>query len=284
VFIKYSSFDFARGTGGSPYNPRKVQRFSRMEWYNVDDLFARGHYRWKGKSAAQSDSTPPAARPGSTSTSSSTSSSPAPPARAPAPYPPVTPQRRRTAQPFTIEIPPPRTPSSRMPPRPAAAAASTSSSSPALPRAARYPPPLARPPPPDHYATDALHDTDNHPYIALHELARCHTVRGGAYGLTGNAYLVDHATHLAHELRLVDNDAQAHEEREELWCTAHGLLASAREWEAEVQKRVRGEGGAATLAPEWRSTGSELLERLSKPDDDEEGEWVWANPQVGWEI
>ncbi|GAA5840733.1 hypothetical protein JCM9279_001200 [Rhodotorula babjevae] len=247
----------------SSYNPRKVQRFSRpAQWHDVDALYATGHYRWK-----------PASPP--------TQPSPAPVTPKPAPYPPVTPQRRRPT--FTIEIPPPRTPSSRMPRRPVAAAAASrlwSSSSPAPPRAERYPPPAPPSPPPAHYAEDAMSDSEAYPSIALHELARRSIMRGGAYGLTGNAYLVDRATFLATYLRRSGPDADelTPEAREELWDEARALLESAAEWDAEVLRRVRGEGGAAALAPEWRSDGDEQLRRLARPGDGEEGEWVWVSP------
>ncbi|GAA5911455.1 hypothetical protein JCM8208_005064 [Rhodotorula glutinis] len=273
-FNTFSAFDSAWAEG-SPYNPRKVQHYARTgQWYNVDDLYERGHFRWKYASTA---------------TEPAPAAPPAPATPKPAPYPPVTPQRRRPARPaFTIEIPAPRTPSSRMPRRPAAAvvASSSWSSSPAPPRDDRYLPPAPGTPPPAYYAADAFFDNDEYPIAKLHQLARSNMVRGGAYGLIGNAYLVDHATWLAHELRLGDgdNDELSPEAREELWDDARNLLDNADEWADEVRRRVRGDGGAATLAPEWRSTGDEQLGRLLGPDDGEEGEWVWVSPTTHQEI
>ncbi|GAA5944117.1 hypothetical protein JCM3775_003907 [Rhodotorula graminis] len=262
-----------------PYNPRKVQRYSRtaLAWYNVDDLYAHGCLRWKYASSPTEPAPAPAPAP-----------PPAPSTPKAAPYPPVTPQRRRPVPAaFTIEIPPPRTPSSRMPRSRAAAAVASSSwsSSPAPSRDnARYPPPDPPLPAPDHYADAALFDGPDTPYVALHKLAQTNIMRGGTYGLTGNAYLVDCATVLANELRRTGDMEQTAEERDELWAKALELLESADEWDAEVQRRVRGDGGAATLAPEWRSDGNERLRRVPGPDDGEEGEWVWSCPISGREI
>lgn len=92
----------------------------------------------------------------------------------------------------------------------------------------------------------------------LGHLADDKIVRGGAYGLTGNAYLVIQAGEL-HE-RLTDSAAAPPMEYDaDDVDAARALLADAVAWREEVSRRVRGMQEGRKLAKEWRSIGDEEL-------------------------
>lgn len=92
----------------------------------------------------------------------------------------------------------------------------------------------------------------------LGHLADDKIVRGGAYGLTGNAYLVIQAGEL-HE-RLTDSAAAPPMEYDaDDVDAARAILADAVAWREEVSRRVKGVQEGRRLAKEWRSLGDEDL-------------------------
>lgn len=111
----------------------------------------------------------------------------------------------------------------------------------------------------------------------LAQLADSKIVRGGAFGLTGNAYIVTRAENLAYLLDGVESDIALrvqppqiwHVEEESLKATssdrvnllveARWLLDFARMWKDEVDRRVKGVQEGQGLGSEWRKTGDEKL-------------------------
>ncbi|GAA5869580.1 hypothetical protein JCM3774_005485 [Rhodotorula dairenensis] len=81
-------------------------------------------------------------------------------------------------------------------------------------------------------------------------LATDKLVRGGAYGLTGNAYLVTRAGDVHSRL----SESEVAYDAEDL-DEARTLLADAVAWREEVQRRVDGVREGQRLAKEWRSLG-----------------------------
>ncbi|GAA5986924.1 hypothetical protein JCM11641_006593 [Rhodosporidiobolus odoratus] len=97
----------------------------------------------------------------------------------------------------------------------------------------------------------------------LATLANSPIVRGGAYGLTGNAYLVTRASELLGVVSPSPTAAGASASRSNLtaaqrsnaFAEARQLLLNARAWEKGVRERVEGRGEGKGLRKEWRATG-----------------------------
>ncbi|GAA6008507.1 hypothetical protein JCM10207_007137 [Rhodosporidiobolus poonsookiae] len=98
-------------------------------------------------------------------------------------------------------------------------------------------------------------------HARLEHLSQQPIVRGGAYGLTGNAYLVTRAGELVAALLAASLAPPASDNASStLEGEASGLLAAHAAWAQEVQDRVDGVGEGYGLAREWRRTGDEKLE------------------------
>ncbi|BGP23635.1 hypothetical protein JCM10295v2_002536 [Rhodotorula toruloides] len=111
----------------------------------------------------------------------------------------------------------------------------------------------------------------------LSHLADSKIVRGGAFGLTGNAYLVTRAENIAYLLNGVDKPiaqrvqkTQIELVQRESWrasasyranVLAEGrkLLEDAKSWRDEVDQRIKGVQEGKGLGAEWRRTGDENL-------------------------
>ncbi|GAA5900251.1 hypothetical protein JCM6882_002287 [Rhodosporidiobolus microsporus] len=185
----------------TPYNPRRVQRFSRkaQKWFNVKDLLEGGHY---------------GADPGAAPASSSA----------------------------------------------AAGGSGAKGKAKAQKEKAKE-------------KKDKGKENDDSLPARLARLAASPIVRGGAYGLIGNSYLVTRASALS--LRLPDGprpgEAALLEDEgdnvvfafrfvaglEELEAEGERLVESYGEWERGVKERVEGTGEGKGLAREWRGTGEE---------------------------
>ncbi|KAJ8296170.1 hypothetical protein OF846_001474 [Rhodotorula toruloides] len=111
----------------------------------------------------------------------------------------------------------------------------------------------------------------------LAQLADSKIVRGGAFGLTGNAYLVTRAENIAHLLDIVESDIGLRVQKSQMdmveregWRASSSdranllgegrlLLEAAQAWRDEVDRRVKGVQEGKGLAMEWRRTGDEKL-------------------------
>ncbi|BGP30959.1 hypothetical protein JCM10296v2_002721 [Rhodotorula toruloides] len=111
----------------------------------------------------------------------------------------------------------------------------------------------------------------------LAQLADSKIVRGGAFGLTGNAYLVTRAENIAHLLDDVESDiglrvqkSQVEMVEREGWAATSSdrvnllgegrlLLEAAKAWRDEVDRRVKGVQEGKGLAMEWKRSGDEKL-------------------------
>ncbi|GAA5986913.1 hypothetical protein JCM11641_006590 [Rhodosporidiobolus odoratus] len=97
----------------------------------------------------------------------------------------------------------------------------------------------------------------------LSSLSTTTIVRGGAYGLTGNAYLVTHAIELLSVLSpsppfattSVSRSDLTAAQRSNAFAEARQLLLDARAWEKGVRERVEGRVEGKGLRKEWRATG-----------------------------
>ncbi|BGP46956.1 hypothetical protein JCM10450v2_002808 [Rhodotorula kratochvilovae] len=226
----------AHSLAQKPYNPREVQHFSRraQAWFSVSDLLAAGHCRRVVPSSSGAG-----AGVGTPTPSKAAGGAKGTPKAGPSKTS-TTPGSRASAH-FTLEIPL-RTPSR-------SSLASTTSTS-----------------------TSAAAVAD--PLAALERLSKAKIVRGGAYGLTGNAYLSLRAGTLVAQLR----DTSTGAARANLLAEGRAHLARARAWEAEVARRAAGAGEGRGLAREWRSRGREGLQRREERDG---GVWEWVCPRSG---
>ncbi|GAA5858444.1 hypothetical protein JCM1840_001209 [Sporobolomyces johnsonii] len=95
--------------------------------------------------------------------------------------------------------------------------------------------------------------------VALRKLAQSPIVRGGAYGLTGNAYLVTRAAELVEILAPPASPTSASSSSAAAAADAaaesRALLTSAAKWEREVDDRENGVGEGKGLGKAWRERG-----------------------------
>ncbi|GAA5837146.1 hypothetical protein JCM11251_005267 [Rhodosporidiobolus azoricus] len=114
----------------------------------------------------------------------------------------------------------------------------------------------------------------------LGELASSPIVRGGAYGLIGNSYLVTRASYLSTRLGTSSTAAAVDFvnalDIEALEAEGDVLLSSAKEWERGVHERVEGRGDGKGLGKEWRSKGEPPREAWER-----DGEVRWLCPETG---
>ncbi|BGP14840.1 hypothetical protein JCM10213v2_002795 [Rhodosporidiobolus nylandii] len=219
-----------------PYNPRHVQHFSRRtsKWYDVGDLKEGKHF----KPISASSSAAPAALPSSAATSPTKSVKKS--------------ARKDGAVNFWLDIPVGQ-PSQSSASTSAGAAASRAPISGGSggggdgendDRSRASSRSLGEFFPSEQTLAERKADT----LARLRALATSPIVRGGAYGLTGNAFLVVSAETL---VALLDVSRGSEQDLE----YAEKLLVSHAAWEAGVQDRVDGKGDGRGLAKEWRKKG-----------------------------
>ncbi|GAA5837158.1 hypothetical protein JCM11251_005271 [Rhodosporidiobolus azoricus] len=113
--------------------------------------------------------------------------------------------------------------------------------------------------------------------------------RGGANGLTGNAYLVTSAGELlallSHTASSTSDPSQARaqhvlssSQRTNALAEARVLLSAAKKWERGVKDRVEGKGEGRGLGREWRETGE------SPSGAGGGGGGAWTGPVTGKEM
>ncbi|GAA5944922.1 hypothetical protein JCM10213_001814 [Rhodosporidiobolus nylandii] len=215
-------------TSRRPYDPREVQLFSpdAKQWFSVDDLLAGEHY---------------------TSASSSSSETPATAAE-------------KHLDPLDLTLSPPATSSG-----------SSRFGSPADSDSSGSTFDFSGPSPPfadGATLTGASTSSGGVQGVLdqLFALASDSILRGGAYGLTGNAYLVTRAGELfrllAHQPPPSDSSASTSgrssltaAQRSNAWAEANELLKSAKRWQKGVHERADGVGEGKGLGKEWKATG-----------------------------
>ncbi|GAA6000260.1 uncharacterized protein JCM10292_004059 [Rhodotorula paludigena] len=226
-------------THGTPYDPRVVQHYSRdtQTWHNVTDLLAGKHYR--------TEPTVEALKPVSALKHGADGGDA---------------DKRRKSVIFELDFPPSRTPSrSNASPNSTATPRANGSTASARSAASTSPTTLA---------SDSIAGGSS-PSLSqeLSALANSHIVRGGAYGLTGNAYLVTRAASL---VPLLASPASGPEAADE----ARALLKSASAWSAEVERRARNHAEGNRLATCWRSKGTEGLRQVEEELKGVKAAWV----------
>ncbi|GJN87633.1 hypothetical protein Rhopal_000588-T1 [Rhodotorula paludigena] len=216
-------------THGTPYDPRVVQHYSRdtQTWHNVTDLLAGKHYRTEPAVGAPKPVS--ALKHGADGSDA---------------------DKRRKSVNFELDLPTSRTPS-RSNASPNSTATPRANGSTASVRSAASTSQTT-------LASGSIAGGSS-PSLSqeLSTLANSHIVRGGAYGLTGNAYLVTRAAAL---VPLLASPASGPEAADE----ARALLKSASAWSAEVERRARNHAEGNRLANCWRSKGTEGLRQVEE--------------------